>query len=283
MAPNSGRPWRANKHFLCHDCADRSKPCFGSPVLPHSKRNGAATLKKFPKDGSSSVDYSHKKEFVRRRIEGTIKVEFKLQSWTYIMMQLTTRFSAIVLTALSVAGFAVLAQAQENAGRKLIEESRKVALQVSHDLSNQLIQEMQLSGPLRALMVCKYSCPEILSNHSRKTGWRVAAVSLKPRNSALGMADVWEQKVLADFDRRVANGEKAETLEFAETVSEPQGRYFRYARAMMVERLCLTCHSARDKLPDAVRAQLAVDYPFDRAVDFSLGQVYGIVTIKREN
>jgi len=194
------------------------------------------------------------------------------------------RFLAAVGTMASLASlaaFVLAAPPQENTLRKSTEESRKVALQVSLELRTQLIREMQLSGPVRSLLVCKYTCPEILSSQSRKTGWRVAAVSLKPRNSALGMPDAWEQKVLADFDRRAAKGDTADALEFAEIVSEPQARYFRYARAMMVEPLCLPCHSSRDKLPDSVKAQLAIDYPFDKAVDFRVGQVYGIVSIKR--
>ena len=180
----------------------------------------------------------------------------------------------------TLAIFATPALAQNEAPKQLVEQSRRIALKVSVQHRSQLVREMQLSGPLRSLLVCKYSCPEITSSQSRKTGWKVSMVSLKPRNSALGMADVWEQKVLQDFDRRVAKGEKAETLEFAEIVSEPQGKYFRYAQAIPVEPLCLTCHGARATLPDAVKAQLAIDYPFDRATGFSMGQVYGIVSIK---
>lgn len=193
----------------------------------------------------------------------------------------TRRFLVAFLAAVSMAGLVPVAQAQGSAESESIQDSRKVALQVSLALRTQLLREMQVSGPLRSLIVCKYNCPEILSIQSRKTGWRVAAVSLKPRNSALGMADAWEQKVIADFERRVANGEKAETLEVIETIKEPQGRYFRYAKAMMVERLCLQCHGTRDQLPESVKAQLAIDYPFDRAVGFRVGQVYGIVSIKR--
>lgn len=189
--------------------------------------------------------------------------------------------AGITVSLATLAAFVMAAPAREITLKQATEESRKVALQVSQALRTQLIREMQLSGPVRSLLVCKYTCPEILSSQSRKTGWKVAAVSLKPRNSALGMADAWEQTVLADFGRRAANGENEDALEFAEIVSEPQARYFRYARAMMMEPLCLPCHSARDKLPDPVKAQLAIDYPFDRAVDFSVGQVYGIVSIKR--
>ncbi len=183
-------------------------------------------------------------------------------------------------TLAALAIFATVASAQDQAPKKAVEESRSVALQVSREHRSQLLRELQLSGPLRSLLMCKYSCPEITLSLSRKTGWNVSMVSLKPRNPA-HMADVWEQHVLADFDRRVAKGEQAEALEYAEIVSEPQGKYLRYAKAIPVEPLCLTCHGARDTLPDAVKAQLAIDYPFDKATGFSMGQVYGIVSIKR--
>ena len=167
------------------------------------------------------------------------------------------------------------------AADRLFDESRKVALKVSHDIRDQLVREMQMSGPLRSLLVCKYACPEILSSHSRKTGWRISAVSLRPRNPARGTPDIWEQRVLFDFDRRVAKGEKAETLDYAEVVTEPQGRFYRYAVAIRVEPKCLACHGAVDTLPDSVRAQLAIDYPFDKATGYKVGQVYGVVAIKR--
>jgi len=186
----------------------------------------------------------------------------------------------LILALAALAIFATTAQSQDEALKKQVRESRRIALQVSEEHNAQLMKELQFSGPLRSLLVCKYSCPDITSAQSRKTGWKVSMVSLKPRNSALGMADVWEQKILADFDRRRAKGEKAEAIEFSEVVQEPQGTYFRYARAIPVEPLCLTCHGPRETLPDAVKTQLAIDYPFDKATGFSVGQVYGIVSIK---
>jgi hypothetical protein len=171
--------------------------------------------------------------------------------------------------------------AQDEPVKRAVDESRRVVIQVTRDLRNQLVKEMQVSGPLRSMIVCKFTCPEIISASSRRTGWRVSAVSLKPRNPAMGMPDEWEQRVLLEFDRRVAKGEPADGLEFVEVVTQPLGKFLRYARAMPVESMCLKCHGAKESLPDAVRAQLAVDYPFDEAVGFSTGQVYGIVAVKR--
>lgn len=177
---------------------------------------------------------------------------------------------------------AAVAPAQDRALKRPVEESRQVALQVLEDLRKQLLKEMELSGPLRSLVVCKHACPEITMAASRKTGWRIAAVSLKPRNAGLGTADAWEQRVLADFERRVAKGEPAAALELADVVREPQGRFFRYAKAIAVENVCLTCHGGKETLPPSVSARLAIDYPFDKATGFKAGQLYGIVSIKRE-
>jgi hypothetical protein len=187
----------------------------------------------------------------------------------------------LAMALIAAATFAPPAVAQEELARRSLEEHRRVAEQVSRALRTQLIREMQVSGPLRSLVVCRYTCPEILFGPSRRTGWRIAAVSLKPRNSALGSPDEWEQKVLLAFERRAALGEPAEGLEATEVVRLPAGRYLRYARAMAVEPLCLTCHGTAEEIPEVVRSQLAIDYPQDKAVDFRVGQVYGILSIRR--
>jgi hypothetical protein len=161
------------------------------------------------------------------------------------------------------------------------EESRKAADQLLQTIRGELLRAMETSGPLRAMIVCKYSVPEITSNMSRSTGWKVTRVALKPRNPALASADAWEQRGLLSFEQRAARGDKAETLEQAEIVSEPTGRYFRYMRALTVLPLCLNCHGPTDAVSDATRMQLAAEYPKDVATGYKLGQVRGAVTIKR--
>jgi len=165
--------------------------------------------------------------------------------------------------------------------RAALEEARKVADSLVAFVRGELTKAFETSGPLRAIVVCKYSVPEISSNVSRKSGWKVSRVSLKPRNPALGAPDAWEQKALMQFDQRVARGEKADGLEHHEVVSEPAGRYFRYVRALPVGPLCLSCHGPLESISEAVRAQLAFEYPQDRAIGYRLGQVRGAVTVKR--
>ena len=128
---------------------------------------------------------------------------------------------------------------------------------------------------------CRQFAPELAGQLSRETGWRVARVSLRTRNPLLGTPDPWEQKALAEFDRRAAAGEKPDTLEFAEVVEEPAGRYFRYLKAIPVGPLCVTCHGSKDQMAPFMVEEIEKQYPHDRATGYTPGQVRGGVTVKR--
>jgi hypothetical protein len=173
-----------------------------------------------------------------------------------------------------------LAQSPEEV-RRYFDEGRKVAEQFVQQLGGELRREIELSGPLRGIIVCKFGAPEMASSLSRKTGWRVSRVSLQTRNPALGQPDAWEYRVLTEFDQRLARGEKAEGMEFGEVVREPGGVYFRYMKALPVANLCLNCHGPREGLTKDVRERLALDYPHDRGTGYTLGQIRGAVTVKR--
>jgi hypothetical protein len=162
---------------------------------------------------------------------------------------------------------------------KYQEESRQVAKTFVQQLGGELKKEMQAGGPASAIKVCKNVAPAIASDLSRKNGWHVSRVSLKPRNPLLGFADAWEQKVLTDFDARKAHGESPDSMEYAEIVTEPQGKYFRYMKAIPVQEVCLACHGAN--ISDNVKGALASDYPHDKATGYSVGQIRGAITIKR--
>ena len=175
----------------------------------------------------------------------------------------------ILLTALSLPS-----QADQTA------EARSLATQMIQQLGAALKKELAANGPEGAVSVCRDLAPTIAGELSRKSGGRVARVSLNTRNPLLGDPDVWEQQVLAEFDRKAAAGEKIESMEYSETTDEPRGRYFRYMKALPVQPLCLTCHGTADDIPEQVKAKLAIEYPHDRATGYGLGQVRGAVTIK---
>lgn len=185
-----------------------------------------------------------------------------------------------ILGAAGIAA-AATALAQDADPKRVADETRKVALDLVAQIRGELTKELEFSGPLRAVIVCKYTVPEITSSLSRRTGWRVTRVTLKPRNPALGAADAWEQRVLLDFEKRAERGEKPDAMEFGEVVTEPAGRFYRYAKALPMGPVCASCHGPADKLSGAVKSLIESEYPHDRATGFSAGQIRGAVSVKR--
>jgi len=162
-----------------------------------------------------------------------------------------------------------------------LEESRGLAGQLGSQLGAALKKELSAGGPESAIGVCRQVAPDLAGQLSRQSGARVARVSLKTRNPLLGQPDAWEQSVLQNFERRLAAGEKPETLEHAEFVTEPAGRSFRYMKAIPVQPMCLGCHGATEAMAPAIRERLAADYPQDRAVGYSPGQLRGAFSVRK--
>lgn len=163
----------------------------------------------------------------------------------------------------------------------LLVTARATAVDLIQRLGALLKKEIAAGGPDSAIAVCRDMAPGLAGDLSRKTGARVSRVSLRTRNPLLGQPDAWEQRVLAEFDELAAQGARPDELERSEIVTEPQGRFFRYMKAIPVQPLCLTCHGTMASIPDAVRTRLAADYPRDRATGYAPGQIRGAVTIKQ--
>jgi hypothetical protein len=185
----------------------------------------------------------------------------------------------LITSAIAAAIVAAPVAAQDVA--KMTDESHAVAGSFAQKLGGELKQAISQGGPDGAIGVCKTIAPQIAGDLSLQNGWHVSRVSLKTRNTMLGVPDAWEQKVLAEFDARAAKGDDPAKLEFAEVVIEPAGRYFRYMKALPVQPLCLSCHGGPADVAPAVKAKLASDYPHDKATGYSAGQVRGAITIKR--
>lgn len=159
------------------------------------------------------------------------------------------------------------------------DEARQLAARFVGQIRGELVRELEATGPLRGIVVCRYSVPEITSTLSRQNGLRITRVSLKPRNRAIAEADAWEQGILLGFEKRVSKGEKVEGLEHAAIVHEPTGRYFRYMKAIPMEPACMACHG--DKASNAIKALLDAEYPHDKATGYAVGRVRGAVSIKK--
>ena len=183
----------------------------------------------------------------------------------------------ILILAISLLSNFVLADDMSN----YVKESRAVMKPFLKKLGAENKKAIMTGGPESAVKVCKEIAPEMTSDISRQTGWKISRVSLKVRNPLLGTPDAWEQKKLHEFSDRVANGEKPATMNAYEIVQEPAGKYFRFMKAIPLKPGCVACHGTTADIPENVRARLNAEYPYDQAIGYSIGQIRGAVSIKR--
>ena len=177
--------------------------------------------------------------------------------------------AGLVLGSLSVATASFAAD--ETA---LKQEGIQIIKQFGGTLKPQLIKAMKEGGPVHAIEVCANKAPAIAKQLSQETGWNVKRVSLKARSTS-AKPDMWEEKVLKDFDAQQAAGKPAGKLM---ATSMKDGK-FRLMKAQGVQGVCLTCHGTNIK-PE-VRAALLKHYPNDQATGYKLGQVRGAFSLTK--
>ncbi|MEW5966266.1 MAG: DUF3365 domain-containing protein [Pseudomonadota bacterium] len=177
-----------------------------------------------------------------------------------------------------LAGCASAPTAEEQAA--LAADARKTSGALIQQLGGELRAAIGEKGADGAISVCKVRAPAIAADLSKSSGFKVARVSPKNRNPA-GVPDAWEAQAQAALEKRLAGGEKPDTLDTWQVVQTSQGKVFRYAKALPVQPVCLTCHGDPAAIADGVKARLAAEYPLDKATGYAPGMIRGIVSIQR--
>ncbi|MEN6587338.1 MAG: DUF3365 domain-containing protein [Sulfuricella sp.] len=186
-----------------------------------------------------------------------------------------------LILALLLTGCATPGTVTQKPDPKQVDEMRATAKTLATQLGGKLKAEMEANGPAAAVGVCKKIAPQIAADLSKQTGWQVGRVGTRLRNAETGTPDAWNAKALAEFSQRMKQGEKPDTMELAEVVAEPSGKYLRYAKAIAVQPICLTCHGSPKDIPEGVKARLQAEYPMDKATGYSLGELRGAVVVER--
>lgn len=164
---------------------------------------------------------------------------------------------------------------------RYLEESRKTAQEFMQTLGGTLKKQLEVGGVESAIAVCKQVAPALAEQYS-KDGMQVKRVSLKARNKTLGTPDDWENKVLQGFNHAQAEGKPASDMEVAVLTKNADGQSFRYMKAIPTQALCLQCHGKPADIPVGVKALLQKEYPEDKAVGYSVGEIRGAISIQRE-
>ncbi|WP_295455719.1 DUF3365 domain-containing protein [uncultured Thiodictyon sp.] len=159
------------------------------------------------------------------------------------------------------------------------EQAKALIQQFAGTLKGELETAMKAGGPTSAIAVCNARAPAIAAELSAKSGWKVARVSLKPRNAKTGQPDAWEQQVLTRFEERKAAGEAVDTLAFGAVVEGDGSKQFRFMKAIPTGEVCLACHGSA--ISHEVAATLDRAYPGDRARGYAVGDIRGAFSLAK--
>lgn len=161
----------------------------------------------------------------------------------------------------------------------LLQDAQQTAQTFTQELGGTLKQHIQTQGVVSAIPFCKQVAPAIANKHSTETKV-VKRVSTKARNRTQGIPDAWEQNALASFAQQVQTAAKDAPLEQSQVTTENGQRYFRYAKAIKIQAMCLKCHGQEQDIAPDVRNALSINYPQDIARGYKEGDLRGAVSIK---
>jgi hypothetical protein len=189
-------------------------------------------------------------------------------------MKHLTKLYALCLLGLSL----VQAQAQDS---DMLTQSRAVSQSMLKELGQKLQSAMAEGGAVNAIGVCNTQAPEIAGRVSSQNQVKLSRVGTRARNPVMGVPNDWQAKALAQFDAALARGEKPADIEFSETVETTNGKEFHFAKPIVLQPMCVSCHGSPEQISPEVKAKLNELYPNDKAVGYQPGQLRGAVVLSR--
>jgi len=163
-----------------------------------------------------------------------------------------------------------------------VESTRAMANELLTQLGQTLKSTMSKDGPEAAVSVCKEASPSIAKTLSSKHGAQMTRVGTRVRNPSMGTPNPWQKDALAQFEHRLAQGEPPASMEYWKVVEVDKGkRELHYAKAIMVQPICLSCHGAASEIPASLAEKIRIEYPQDQATGYSVGKLRGAVVVSK--
>lgn len=198
------------------------------------------------------------------------------------MNTLSARLTLTLGLALGCAAVPALAAPPSGVAPELVQSTRGMAGELTSQLGQTLKAKLSAEGPVAAVSVCKEAAPAIAKSLSEQHGARVGRVGTRARNAATGVPNDWQKAALADFDTRLAAGENPAEIEHWSVADTGNGqRELRYAKAIVMQPLCITCHGKADDMPAPLAEKIRAEYPGDQATGYLVGKLRGAVVVVR--
>ena len=144
------------------------------------------------------------------------------------------------------------------------------------ELRAKLTSAIAEGGAVGAIEVCSKVAPELAKAHGEKSGLTIRRATTRMRNPD-NESDDWEIDTLASFAARMRDGATVQELETAETTTLDGQPVLRYAKVIVIEPVCLTCHGTTIAPP--IAQKLRDLYPDDKAIGYQAGDLRALFSV----
>lgn len=159
-------------------------------------------------------------------------------------------------------------------------ELRKEAKTFMDSLKSVLVYKIQTEGIVSAVNVCSDTAQILTENYSKSKNLSIKRVSFKNRNPK-NVPDEYETKVLKKFEELFANGKLTPEVEHFEVITENSIKKVKFLKPIIIQAECLNCHGQESQILPKVKNIIVTKYPHDKAINYSLGELRGAISIKK--
>ena len=148
-------------------------------------------------------------------------------------------------------------------------------------LKSILKKNLKRGGLLQAVTVCSDTASDLTKMFADAMGLDVRRVSFKNRNPN-NVPDEIEEKVLREYEELLSKGKLNEKTETFEEYVINGKKVLRYMKPIVVDDACLNCHGNENQISQEVANIIKKNYPDDKAVNFSKGDLRGAISITQK-
>lgn len=149
------------------------------------------------------------------------------------------------------------------------------------ELKSVLIANMQEGGPVQAVSVCSDTALDLTKSYSEKNNVDIKRVSFKNRNP-LNTPNEFEKTALLKFEKMLAEEKLTGDEIIIEKVKNEKGEFVRFAKPIIIEGACLLCHGRENEVNQEVAELIKSNYPNDKAVNYKIGDLRGIISVSKK-
>ena len=174
-----------------------------------------------------------------------------------------------------------LQSSSQETKQQIIKEGNAISKSLVKLLGSELSNKIKSSGFSGAVSFCSVNALSLTKDLSKKIskqkGYmiKIKRTALKYRNPKNAPTDE-EVEVLKKFEKMKNNGVNLAKEVLVQKIDD----HYKYYKPLLVVKKCTICHGSVSAMPKGIRDIISKKYPNDKAINFKIGDLRGVITIE---